>query len=255
MAFGRQELTKDDLIKAGLNPDDLAELKANGVKKADLDTLKTELATSVTDMIKNQFAELETKLAPKPIVNNNNNNKTAEEIAEEENAEMLSNPSAYVNKKLSQSVMFTATENTRLRMQIAYNNAKASLRGFKNTALATEIDEEWKKYKPEQFAANKEFDPEQLILKIHNMVMGNHIDEIQRDTDKKDGKYNLVASSSGGGGGNFNTNNNTNTNNENKIVLSDIEKAQAKKYGMTEEEWIKQKEEMDAEETKVLARA
>jgi hypothetical protein len=256
MAWNK-ELTKDDLVKAGLNPDDLAELKANGVKKADLDglkdTLKTELSTSIAEQIKNSFAELETKFKPTPTNNNNNNNGNTNGNNEpaDDSAEFLSDPTGYINKKAASSAAYTAIQTTKIRMDLAMDRAKATMKGFKNDALAKEILDEWAMYKPEVMAMNKDFDPDKLITKIHNMVIGTHHEEIQRDTDKREGKFNMVASASGGGGGNGNAGGGTNKKAED--MLTDVEKKQASRYGMTPQEWVDQKKAMEDEESTLLA--
>jgi hypothetical protein len=246
MAWNRQELTKEDLVKAGLNPDDLAELKAQGVKKADLETLKTEMTATVTDLIKAQFSELETKLKPKPVEQQTENTEKPDEMTE-----YITDPVAFVNKKMGQVTGYAAITNTKIRMDLALDRAKATLKGFNNPTLKEEIMAEWGQYKPESFALNKDFDPDKLILKIHNMVLGNHMDDIQRDTDKRDGKFNMIAT-----GGNTSVGGNQSVGGPSKKpedMLTDVEKKQAARYGMTPEEWVKQQSEMADEEQKVLA--
>jgi hypothetical protein len=123
---------------------------------------------------------------------------------------------------------------------------------FKNQALKEEIENEWKSYKPEQFAANKDFDPDALLGKIINMVKGNHMDEINRDTEKKEGKYNMVASSTGGGGGNTNVGGGGGDKKPEE-QLTTVELKQAQRYGMTAKEWIDQRTAMEEEEQTVLS--
>lgn len=247
MAWGK-ELTKEDLIKAGLDPADLAELKANGVKKADLETMKTELTTSIMDQIKNQFTELETKLQPKPIVNNENNNNNEEVV--DEQMEYATDPVKFLNKKVGQSVGFAAVQNTKIRMDLALDRARSSMKGFRNDALKKEIMTEWQTYKPEMFAMNKDFDPDALLTKVHDMVIGRHHEEIQRDTDKREGVFNMVASGNSGGG-----NNNSHTDDRNnkkpEDMLTDVELDMAKKYGMTPKEWADSAAALE-DETKVV---
>ena len=253
MAWNK-ELTKEDLVKAGLNPDDLAELKANGVKKADLDSLETKMTTSIMDSIKAQFTELETKLKPVQRTEDQNNNNNNSNNQVDEQSEFLSDPVGFTNKKVNQSLAYSAIQNTKIRMDIALDRARGSLKGFKNSELTKEIMDEWGQYKPEQFAMAKDFDPDKLLLKIHNMGIGNHHEEIQRDTDKKDGKYNMVASGNGGGGGG----NNQNLGGDGKKAeneLTPLELKQAARYGMKPEEWLAQKTEMEQEEQKVMAQA
>jgi hypothetical protein len=141
-------------------------------------------------------------------------------------------------------------------MDLALDRAKATSPLFKNEVLAKEILDEWNQYKAENFAMKKDFDPDLLLGKIINMVKGAHAEEIQRDTDKREGKYNLVVSTSGGGGGGGNRNIDAGDGGRKpEDMLTDIEKAQAARYGMTPKEWADQNAEMAAEEQKVLARA
>src|SRR5580692_4816579 len=126
MAWGK-ELTKEDLIKAGLNPDDLAEMKANGVKKADLDTLKSEMSTSVAEAIKNGLADLETRLGqPRQRTDEQQQQQQQQQDKPDEQTEFLTDPTAFVNKKIGQSVAFTAIQTTKMRMELAMDRAKAS---------------------------------------------------------------------------------------------------------------------------------
>lgn len=240
----KDELTAEDLKKAGLDPADLAELKANGVKKADLETLKGELATSMTELIKNQFAELETKLKPVPANKEENN----EELVDEQ-MEYATDPVKFLNKKVGQSVGFAAVQNTKIRMDLALDRARASLKGFRNDTLKKEIMTEWQTYKPEMFAMNKDFDPDALLTKVHDMVIGRHHEEIQRDTDKREGVFNMVASG-GGGGGPVNVGGGDDKRKP-EDMLTDVELAQAKKYGMTPKEWADSAAALE-EDTKVV---
>jgi hypothetical protein len=259
MAFGRAELTKEDLVKAGLNPDDLADMKANGVKKADLEAFQTTMATSIAEQIKNQFAELETKLTrPANNGNNNNNgndnngnNNNGQQTNDEAFAEYVADPISYINKRVGQSVGFTAVQTTKTRMDLALDRAKSSNPLFKNQALTEEIMAEWGQYKPEHCAMNKDFDPDKLLTKICNMVKGSHAEEIQRDTDKREGKFNMVSSGNSGGNNNFTNNDNIGTKKP-EDMMTDMEKRQAARYGMKPEEWVKQQKEMSDEESKVL---
>jgi hypothetical protein len=259
MAWGK-ELTKEDLVKAGLNPDDLTELKAKGVTKEELTAMETKITTSVTEALTKSLGELETRLRTPTNKegegNNNNNNNNNNNQTEDDTAAFLTDAVGFVNKKVGQSIAFTAINATKMRMDLALDRAKMASPLFKNEALAKEIMDEWGSYKPENFAMNKDFDPDKLLGKIINMVKGSHAEEIQRDTDKREGKYNLVASTSGGGGGGGNGNiGNDNTGKKPEDMLTEIEKAQAARYGMTPKEWADQNAEMAAEEQKVLARA
>lgn len=250
MAFG-QKITKEDLVAAGLDPDKLSEFQKNGVTKTDLDTLKTELATSVTDLIKAQFTELETKLRT-PVQqnterheNSDNHQKTAEEIEEERRTEFLTDPTTYITKQVQGVGAAAAIEFKRMSRDMAWRDLSRTLPCFKNETLKKEIEEEWKKYPPEKMAQYNT-DPSLLLTQLHDMVLGKHYNEIEQDKDKKDGKYNLVHS--GGGSGNTVIDNvNSNTNRQEPIVTPEIE-AQAKKFEMTGKEWLDEQKEMAAEE-------
>ena len=244
MAWGKGELTAEDLKKAGLDPADLAELKANGVKKTDIETLKTELGTSLTtsmtELITNQFKELEGKLKP---VNNNNNNNNNNDNQVDENTEFLSDPAGFMNKKLNQSAAFTLVQATKMRMDLALDRAKSNLKGFKNTKLSDEILQEWNTYTPEVCAMWRDkdgkpnFDPDSMLKKVHDMVIGRHADEINHDTNKREGVYNLVASGSGGGGGGGVTSNDEHKKTPEEL-MTDEDKAMAARYGMTPKQWV-----------------
>ncbi len=237
MAWGK-ELTKEDLIKAGLDPADLAELKANGVKKADLEALKTELGTSLTtsmtELITNQFKEMEGRL--KPVKQNDQQQQQQDQV--DEPTEFLTDPTAYINKKVGQAVGFAAINTTRMRMEMALERARNNYKGFKNTKLTEEILAEWNQYKPENMAGIKDFDPDKLLKKVHDMVIGAHAEEINHDTNKREGVYNLVASGSGGGGGGNVTNNIDSSKKTPEELMTDEDKAMAARYGMTPKQWV-----------------
>lgn len=253
MAFGK--ISKQDLIDAGLDPDKIKEYQEKGVTKDDITALKTELATSVTDLIKAQFTELETKLKPQTVkVEDNidpNKTKTPEELEMERQNEFLTNPTAYVDKRVGSLGMQAAVEFKKLSRDLAYKDASREMRGFKNSTLKTEIDEEWKKYTPEVMARNNA-DPSTLIQQVHDMVMGRHQEEIIQDRDKKDGKYSFVQS--GGGGGTGSVGGGGGGSSDKTEVLSEAEKALAKKFGMTEDEWKQQGVDMEKEENERHAR-
>jgi hypothetical protein len=245
MAFGK--ITKEDLIAAGLDPDKLKEYQEQGVRKNDLATMKAELTTTVTDLIKAGFAELEGKL-PKPIVedkeNNNNNNNNNNDDQPTDQDRFLTDPTKFVKDEVSKVGAGAAIEFKRMSRNLAYKNATDTLKGFKNPTLKAEIDEEWKKYPPEKMAQFNA-DPEQLIQQIHDMVLGKHHDEIVQDTNKRDGKFNLVHSGSGSGTGAVSTGGNSSGD---KRILTATEQAMARQYGMTDDEWIKADADMEAEE-------
>ncbi len=247
MAFGK--ISKQDLVDAGLDPDKIKEYQEKGVTKDDLTTMKTELSasltTTVTDLIKNSFTDLETRLRT-PVKkeegdnNNNNDDKPDEQTA------FLTDPVDFINKKSGAVLGAAAIEFKKLSRDLAWKEGLRNLKGLGNSVLRAEIEEEWKKYPPEKMAQFNT-DPSLCLQQLHDMILGKHHDDIVQDTNKKDGKFNLVHSGAGSGTGNTGPVGNTNTDN-NKPVLSEAEKVQARKFGMTDDEWIKQGEDMDKEE-------
>lgn len=250
MAFG-SKLTKDDLIAAGLDPDKLAEFQSKGVTKDMLDTLKTELTTqlttTITDQLKAGFTELENKLrTPEPKGNGGGNggNGGNEPEPVSDFDSFTTDPVAHINNKVSSLARATAVEVMKTRRQIAEDSLRSTLTGFKNEALKTEIEEEWKKYTPDVLARNNS-DPYELLKKIHNMVLGAHQDDILRDTNKKDGKYNIIHS---GASPASNTTVTPAVGADGKRQLTDKEKRDAKAFGMTDDEWLQQEIDMQKEE-------
>lgn len=248
MAFGK--ISKQDLIDAGLDPDKLKEFQDKGVTKDDLTTmstaLETKLTTTITDQIKNSFIELETKLrtpAKKEGEGNNDDNKNDKP---DEQTEFLTDPVNFINKKSGAVYGAAAIELKKMTRDLAWKEGVRTLKGLSNSTLRAEIEEEWKKYPPEKMAQFGT-DPSLCLQQIHDMILGKHHDEIMQDNNKKDGKFNLVHSGAGSGTGNTGVVNNNNTDN-NKTVLTDAEKKMAQKFGMTDDEWIKQGEDMEKEE-------
>jgi hypothetical protein len=239
MAFGK--ITKQDLIDAGLDPDKLAQFQADGVTKTMLDSMKTELSTSILDQMKAGFAELENKLKPTPIIKDESGDNKDDEPTEHE--QFINDPTGFVTKKVDKLGNAAALEFKRMSRNLAYKNALTSLKGFSNPILKAEIDKEWEKYTPEVLARNNG-DPEALLQQVHDMILGRHHDEIVQDANKKDGKFNLIHSGSGRG----DVINDTNSNVDKKKVLTETEQTMAKKFGMTDDEWIAEGKAMEDEE-------
>lgn len=247
MPFGK--ITKEDLIAAGLDPDKLAVFQASGVTKDDLTAmstaLETKLTTTITDQIRNSFTELETKLRTPP-------KKEGSEGGNDDNkpdpqTEFLTDPVAYVDKKTNNVVIAAAVEFKRMSRDLAWKELSRSLRGFNNSTIKAEIEEEWKKY-PADRMAQTNTDPALCLQQIHDMILGKHHDEIVQDTNKKDGKFNLVHSGTGASSGNTGAVGSSGGQGGNKSELTIAEKNMAKKFGMTDEEWVKQGEDMEKEE-------
>lgn len=247
MAFGK--ITKEDLVAAGLDPDKLAEFQAKGVTKEMLDALEAKMTTTIADTIKTQFAELEGKLKPPTTTTTTTTNNSGGDnklpTPEEEMADYLANPTDYINRKTAMGHAATIIENKKLLRSLAYKNAINTLPGMKNAAIKEEVDKEWEKYTPELFARNNG-DPEKVLEQVYHMIMGKHMDDITRDANKKDGKYNIIQG--GGSSSSFTTSTSTSTTDDGKPKLTEAEKAVASKFGMSEDEWIKQEKDMNDEE-------
>lgn len=240
MAWRNSELTAEDLKKAGLDPALITELKEKGVTKEELAAMKNDITSSMTELITNQFKEMEGRLTPKKVENNNDNNNNNNNNDVDEATEFMTDPTAFINKKVGQAVGYAAINATKMRMDLALDRAKMTLKGFKNAKLTEEILAEWGQYKPEGLAAVKDFDPDKLLKKVHDMVIGAHADEIAHDTLKREGAYNIVASGSNGGGGNNNiTSGDDNKNKKPEDQMTEEDKAMAARYGMTPEQWVK----------------
>jgi len=244
MAFGK--VSKEDLIAAGLDPDELKTsikaMKDGSATKEDLTNV-----TNALTAIQESFKTLEGKLTANTNKNTNDDdkNKNIEEKPDEQ-TEFLTDPVAFVNKKSGAVYGAAAIELKKMTRDLAWKEGLRTLKGMGNSTIKTEIEEEWKKYPPEKMAQFGT-DPSLCLQQIHDMILGKHHDEIMQDNNKKDGKYNLVHSGAGSSTGNTGVVNNTSSN-DGKPVLTDAEKAQAKKFGMTDDEWIKQGEDMEKEE-------
>lgn len=246
MAFGK--ITKEDLVAAGLDPDEIKlSLKAANEGKATKEDV-TNITTALTAM-QEALKGLETKYSSSGNNNNNeddkNKNKTEEEKPDEQ-TEFLTDPVGFVNKKTGGVVISAAIEFKRMSREMAWKEGLRTLRGFNNAVIRAEIEEEWKKYTPEKMT-QMGTDPVLCLQQIHDMTLGKHHDEIVQDTNKKDGKFNLVHSGAGAGSGNTGAVN-SDSSHGNQTKLTDAEQTMARKFGMTDEEWIKQGEDMEKEE-------
>lgn len=253
MAFGK--VSKQDLIDAGLDPDKFNELIGKSVTKDELESLKTTLTTSITQTLKDELAAMETRLRT-PVNNNDDNNnnddknrqKTQAELEEEQNNEFLTNPTGFIRKQNQALAAGTIVELKKIARDNAWREASRTLKGFGNAEIRKEIEEEWKKYTPQILAQNNA-DPADMLVKIHNMVMGAHLEEIQQDTNKREGKYNMVQ----GGGGSSGPGGTMSDSTDDKKKISDVDHKQAVKYGMTDEEWLKQQTDMEKEQEERMA--
>src|SRR5262249_41819713 len=115
---------------------------------------------------------------------------------------------------------------------MAYNMAKQRLPFFDR--FETEIKEMWNKYTPVQKQK-----PDELIENLYNLVRGRHVDEILTDTNKKDGKYNLVQSGGTAVVGRPGADGSSGRKPEDDLSPKELEIAA--RFGMTPQEWAAQK--------------
>jgi hypothetical protein len=196
MAFfrtGNQEITKEDLIKAGLDPD-------KAVTKEQLDTLKAELQTSMTETIRTSLAELASTLrTPQRTDDQNNNNEDRNDRGDRgdnnrDNREpevtpvdFMEDPVRHATEIANKSASTVLAHQIKFAADLAWDRGLETLPGMKNDALQAEIKAEWDKY-PVAGKSNASI----LLRNLHDMVMGRHQNEIMQDTMKKEGKFNLV---------------------------------------------------------------
>jgi len=225
--FGKT--TKEDLIALGLDPD-------KTVKKEDLDTFKAGITTDVTTSIQNSIAALEAKLtdalatrqAPPP---ENKPESKPNEPQQVDSMMFLEDPMKHVNDAVNKTAAQLLAVNMRQAAEMAYETLSSQLPGFKNDVLKAEIDKEWAAYANGPIAK-----PKELLRNLHDMVIGRHTEEIQRDSAKREGKFNMVHS-----GGSRTMNQAEPPQAKPEDSLTDAELAAAKNFGMTPEEYAKQK--------------
>lgn len=188
---GDKEFTKEDLIKLGLDPDKV-------ITDDKLKESETRITTSLTESIRASLSEMENRLKTPP-----RQEQRQEERQEQrqDNKEEQIDPVTFMEDPVKHSTdianrVGAAVLNQQLKFAAdsAWERGKETLPGFKNDALAAEIEEEWKKY-PDHKTGNAA----SLLRNLHDMVMGRHQSEIMQDTAKKEGKFNLVQSGAGSG--------------------------------------------------------
>ena len=242
MAWG--ELKKEDLVKVGVDPD---ALKAMGDKindaasKNDITELKTTLA-STQETLRALENSLRTVAAAKEGDQNDQNDQNRNRPQNQNSGQpqpvnidplaFMEDPQGSVRRLVSEAMGPTILHSLNVAAELAYNQARQRLPYFEK--FESEIKELWNKYTPGQKGK-----PDELIENLYNLVRGRHLDEIMTDTNKKDGKYNLVQSGgttvmsrvSGDGG----------SGRKPEDDLTEQERATAARFGMTPAEWAAQK--------------
>lgn len=242
MAFGR--IKKEDLKEVGLDIDDLT-AKLGGIPNDE--KIKTIVQGSIQDTVNQGIKDLETRLTSQIAEtikqhvrpgnnnnndgnnnNNNNNNNNEEEVTP---IEFMDNPMEHSRRIAREESSRAHLATIQLASQMAYNEANRNLPYMKIAAIKEEVDAEWNK-----FPVAAKATPDILITNIYNMVVGRHLDEIQTDTNKREGKYNLIQS-----GGTTRLPNNQTSTEKPEDKLTDMERAAAKSFGMTDVEYAASK--------------
>lgn len=239
------ELKKDDLKNAGLDPDEFAKISAKintAATQDDITSLKNSL-TETQNTLKELGSTLQTLAARPPTEGGNKdqggggggggdrgNNSGGNQPIKIDPLEFMEDPQGSVRKIMSEQLAPVTLHTLNVAADMAYNMAKQRLPHFEK--FESEIKELWGKYSPAQ-----KVKPDELIENIYNLVRGRHLDEILTDTNKKDGKYNLVQSGgtsvvSRAGGG---------STEKPEDLLTDKEKEVAARFGLTPKEWAEQK--------------
>lgn len=237
------ELKKEDLKNAGLDPDEFAKIStkiATAATQDDITSLKNSLIET-----QNTLKELGTTMQTLSTArkepqgneggntnsggNNNGGNSNQPGPIKIDPLEFMEDPQRAVQRIMSEGLAPVTLHTLNVAADMAYNMARQRLPHFQ--MFEQEIKDIWGKYTPAQKQK-----PDELIENIYNLVRGRHLDEILTDTNKKDGKYNLVQSGGttvvGQPGGSK----------RNPVDdLSDKEKEIAARFGMTPEQWAEQK--------------
>lgn len=244
MAWG--ELKKEDLIKAGLDPDTfktVSERIDKAASKEDVDAIKNTL-TSTQETLRNLEATLtRMSAAGGPDDNNrqqNNNNQGGNQNQNYQPQgpikidplEFMEDPTASVRRIMSEGITPVTLHTLNVAADMAYNMARQRLPHFEK--FEPEIKELWDKYTPAQKGK-----PTELVENIYNLVRGRHLDDIITDTNKKEGKYNLVAQA--GGTSVVNRSGDTSGRKpEDDLTPKELEVAA--RFGLSPKEWAEQKQ-------------
>jgi hypothetical protein len=234
------KMTVEDLKALGLDPADITAIKSGLVSEDKIKQLIAESNTNTMAEMQKMFTDLETKLRPQSGNKDGNNNNNGDDINNGNNGggdntndltDYMADPIAATKKLIADGTKNIAAHSMQIAADMAYENAARSLPHFKIQAIADEVKTEWDKY-PIQVKGN----PAVLIRNIYDMVVGRHLEEIRIDTDKKDGKYNLFQS----GGANRVTDNSIPSKKPEDLLTPEEEKAAAA-FGLTKEDYAKQK--------------
>ena len=243
MAWG--DVKKEDLVKLGLDPDKIAAMDAKLTKAATTDDVN-EIKSAVTTT-QNTLRELQNTLQTLAAKGgehkegDNGGQSTERKDGQQggtpgplniDPLQFMEDPTGSVRRLMSESLTPVTLHTLNVAAEMSYNMARQRLPHFER--FEPEIKELWQKYTPTQKTK-----PDELIENLYNLVRGRHLDEIMTDTNKKEGKYNLVQSGGssiisrpGGEGG-------SGRKPEDDLTPKELEVAA--RFGLTPEEWAKQK--------------
>ena len=200
-------------------------------KAAKVDTLEANLSTATGEVadLKTRLQNLERGRSTNNNNNNNNNSNNNGEVVNDngERPDWGVDADAAFNDRARPIVALTLTNTAEIILDSVERDLRQSDPLY-NT-LEKEFKEELKKA-PLQARAQKEF-----VLNCYNVVWGRHRHEILRDQAARTGTYFVET------GRNQNTNHSTNNNSQNDTskILSEQEKKEAAKFGLTDEQWLK----------------
>jgi hypothetical protein len=240
------ELKKEDLVKAGLDPDNVSAMSTkinNAASKDDVNELKTALA-STQETLKNLENSLR-GLATAKEGNSDDGNRDNQNQNRDQNQnrnqgpqpvnidplQFMEDPQGAVRRLVNEGLGPITMHSLNVAAEMAYSNAKQRLPHF--VKFEPEIKELWDKYGPTQKGNATE-----LIENLYNLVRGRHMDEILTDTNKRDGKYNLVQS---GGTSVVGRAGSGSSDRKPEDDLDPKEIEIAARFGMTPKEWAEQK--------------
>lgn len=244
------ELKKEDLMKAGLDPDAfkaMGDKIATAATKDDLTELKNSVATT-QETLKNLEATLRTAMQAStgrgeggerqdqdPDQNQDKGRQQGPQPVNIDPLAFMEDPQGAVRRIMNEAMAPVTLHSLSVAADMAYNIARQRLPYFEK--FEPEIKELWNKYTPAQKGK-----PDELIENLYNLVRGRHMDEILTDTNKKDGKYNLVSS---GGSSNIGKAGagvgDTSGGRKPEDDLTEQEKSVAARFGLTPAEWAAQK--------------
>lgn len=228
MAWG--EIKLEDLVKAGLDPEVLK--KTNEAVTGLDDKIKnavTEATKGYGDTltgIQNTLQGLQTKMNAAPVKDGKEGQQQQQQNNEEEQADWLMDPEKATRQMITKQVGGVAMSTAQMRSDMNYMNFKATLpRGF--SKYEKEIKE---MYEKDSLVSRQHPD---FIKNVYKVIIADHVDEIAKAGET----FFLEPSISG------NSHANTDVKKKAEDVLSKDELELAAKWGVTAEDYLKEKTE------------